>query len=61
MTAKTGRPQAIPPTAYQEVFQLRSLGMGFRKIATALEAKGIFTSRSSVERLVRGQPPYPTN
>ena len=54
----TGRPTSIPQWAFGEVFRLRDLGYGCRKIARSLEGVGIFSTRSSVSRLLNGQPPY---
>ena len=54
----TGRPASIPEWAFGEVFRLRDLGYGCRRIARSLEAVGIFSTRSSVSRLLNGQPPY---
>jgi len=55
---KTGRKQSIPATAFGLVFKLYSEGYGYRRISSLLAERGINTSRSSVERLVKGQPPY---
>ena len=54
----TGRPASIPQWAFGEVFRLRDLGYGCRRIARSLEEAGVFTTRSSVYRLLNGQPPY---
>jgi len=54
----TGRPASIPQWAFGEVFRLRNLGYGCRGIVKSLEEAGVFTTRSSVSRLVNGQPPY---
>ena len=54
----TGRPSSIPLWAFGEVFRLRDLGYGCRRIVRSLEEAGIFTTRSSVSRLLNGQPPY---
>jgi len=40
------------------VFRLRDLGYGCRRIVRSLEEAGVFTARSSVSRLLNGQPPY---
>ena len=55
---KTGRPASIPETAFGLVLRLYSEGNGYRRIARLLEGHGVFTTKSSVERLVRGLPPY---
>ena len=54
----TGRPASIPRWAFGEVFRLRDLGYGCRRIVRSLEEAGVFTTRSSVSRLLNGQPPY---
>jgi hypothetical protein len=54
----TGRPTSIPQWAFGEVFRLRDLGHGCRRIVRSLEEAGVFTTRSSVSRLLNGQPPY---
>jgi len=55
----TGRPTSIPQWAFGEVFRLRDLGYGCRRIVRSLEEAGVFTTRSSVSRLLNGQLPYP--
>ena len=54
----TGRPASIPRWAFGEVFRLRDLGYGCRRIVGSLEGVGVFTTRSSVSRLLNGQAPY---
>ncbi len=54
----TGRSASIPQWAFGEVFRLRDLGYGCRRIVRSLEEAGVFTTRSSVSRLLNGQPPY---
>ena len=54
----TGRPASIPLWAFGEVFRLRDLGYGCRRIVRSLEEAGVFTTRSSVSRLLNGQTPY---
>ena len=54
----TGRPTSIPQWAFGEVFRLHSLGYGCRRIVRSLEEAGVFTTRSSVSRLLNGQLPY---
>ena len=54
----TGRPTSIPQLAFGEVFRLRDLGYGCRRIVRSLEETGVFTTRSSVSRFLNGQPPY---
>ena len=53
-----GRPQSIPPDFWGLVFQLYGAGLGYRAIATHLNKLGTFTTKSSVERLIKGRPPY---
>ena len=55
----TGRPTSIPQWAFGEVFRLHGLGYGCRRIVKSLEEAGVFTTRSSVSRLLNGQLPYP--
>ena len=55
---KTGRPQSIPPWAWPEVFRLHRQGLGYRRVAVSLETLKVITTKSSVERLVQGLPPY---
>jgi len=54
----TGRPVSIPGWAFGEVFRLRDLGYGCRRIVRSLEEAGVFTTRSSVSRLLNRQAPY---
>ena len=54
----TGRPASIPQWAFGEVFRLRDLGYGCRRIVRSLEEAGVFATRSSVSRLLNSQPPY---
>jgi hypothetical protein len=54
----TGRPTSIPQWAFGEVYRLRDLGYGCRRIVRSLEEAGVFTTRSSVSRLLNGQLPY---
>ena len=55
---KTGRPVSIPTSAFVDVRRWHGLGYGCRLIAAMLEEQGIFTTKSSVERLLKGQAPY---
>ena len=48
------RPASIPRWAFGEVFRLQDLGYGCRRIVRSLEEAGIFTTRSSVSRLLNG-------
>ena len=56
--AKTGRPTSIPAWAWPKVFELHRQGLGYRRVAVSLESLRVWTTKSSVERLVRGLPPY---
>ena len=53
-----GRPRTVPQALYGTVFRLYSAGYGYRAIANALMGKGAVTSKSSVERLIRGLGSY---
>ena len=53
-----GRPASIPERVYDDVFRWRSEGLGYQRISRRLEGQGIFTTRSSVHRLIAGLPPY---
>ena len=55
---KTGRPQSIPVWVWPTVFKLHGQGLGYRRVADALIPRGVFTTKSSVERLIKGKPPY---
>ena len=56
---KRGRPQAIPPEAFGLVFKLYSEGLGYRAISDRLaEMRVCYPTKSSVERLIKGLPPY---
>jgi hypothetical protein len=57
-TNPLGRPASIPEWAYSEVFRLQGEGFGCRKIVRLLEDRGVYTTRSSVSRLLLGQTPY---
>jgi len=55
---KTGRPRSIPPAAYSKVFLWYSKGNGYARIAGMLENEGVYTTRGSVERLIKGRGSY---
>lgn len=55
---KQGREQSIPERVGGDVFRLHSQGHGYRTVATGLAELGVSTSRGSVERLIKGRPPY---
>lgn len=52
------RPQSIPGHMVDEVVRLARQGFGARRIAKRLESVGIWTTKSSVHRLLAGQSPY---
>ena len=56
--AKRGRPQSIPPEHWETVFRLYSEGKGYRAIADLLIPMHVSTTKSSVEPLIKGLPPY---
>ena len=58
LTTSPGRPQSIPPWAWPEVFRLREQGLGYRRVAAALIFLKVWTTKSSVERLINGKAPY---
>ena len=53
----TGRPTSIPQWAFGEVLRLRDLGFGRLRIIRSLKEARVLTTRSSVSRLLNGQPP----
>ena len=56
-----GRParhRSVPQELFGTVFRLYAAGYGYRAIANALMACGAVTSKSSVERLIRGLGSY---
>ena len=55
-----GRPVSIPRSAFADIRRWRGEGYGYQRISRLLEGVGVFTSRGSVERLVKGLPPYAT-
>ena len=57
-SVKTGRPQSIPAWFWPEVFRLYGQGLGYRAVADALISLKVSTTKSSVERLIKGLPPY---
>ncbi len=58
LTTSPGWPQSIPPWAWPEVFRLREQGLGYRRVAAALAPLQVWTTKSSVERLIKGKAPY---
>ena len=53
-----GRRPSIPQAFFVRVFRLKSSGLGYQGIANELGRLGVATSRGSVERLLKGLPPY---
>ena len=59
LTAKIGRRRSIPQSAYGLVVALYGQGLGYRAVATRLaEMRVCYSTKSSVERFIKGQPPY---
>jgi hypothetical protein len=55
---RLGRPQSIPEHLFVRVLRLKLAGLGYQAIANELNRLGVATSRGSVERLLKGLPPY---
>ena len=55
---KQGRKRSIPERVWGDVFRLHSQGHGYGTVAARLADLGVWTSRGSVERLIKGLPPY---
>ena len=55
---KTGRPASIPESAFHDVRRWHGQGFGCRRIARLLEKRQVFTTRSSIHRMLSGLPPY---
>ena len=55
---RKGRPKSIPERYFVRVFRWKLAGLGYQRIAHRLNAAGVPTSRGSVERLLKGLPPY---
>ena len=53
-----GRRQSIPQELWGECIRLYGQGHGYRAIADRLIPLGVSTTKSSVERLIKGLPPY---
>ena len=52
------RSQSIPREAVPTVLSLARAGFGARRIAKMMEKHRVWTTKSSVHRLLTGQPPY---
>ncbi len=50
--------QSIPAWAWPEVLRLYGQGMEYRRVANPLIPLKVATTKSSVERLIKGNPPY---
>ena len=53
-----GRKRSIPERVWSDAFRLYSEGHGYRMVAARLTDQGVWTTRGSVERLIKGLPPY---
>ena len=53
-----GRHKSIPEAYFVKALRLKLTGLGYQRVAEELERYGVYTSRGSVERLVKGLPPY---
>ena len=53
-----GRKRSIPERVWGDAFRLYSEGHGNRMLASRLADLGVWTTRGSVERLIKGLPPY---
>ena len=51
---KTGRRQSIPESAFADVRRWHGQGVGCRRIARLLEKRQVFTTSSSIHRLLKG-------
>ena len=55
---KTCRHQSIPERVWGNAFRLYAEGHGYRIVASRLADLGVWTTRGSVERLIKRRPPY---
>jgi len=55
---KKGRHRSIPEQMWGACFQAYSQGLGYRAIADLLIPLGVSTTKSSVERLIKGWGAY---
>ncbi len=55
---KQGRKRSIPEWVWGDALRLYSQGHGYGTVAARLAELGVFTTRGSVERLIKGLPPY---
>ena len=55
---KQGRKRSIPERVWGDAFRLYGQGLGYRMVAARLADLGVWTTRGSVERLIKGKPPY---
>ena len=58
-SVKTGQTQSGMLWGWPEVFRLYGQGLGYRAVANALATLKVSTTKSGVERLVKGKAPYP--
>ena len=52
------RSPSIPRELVSELIRLNRQGLGRRRIAQEMERWGVWTTKSSVDRLLKGLPPY---
>ncbi len=57
-TAGRGRRPSIPSAFFVRALRLKLSGLGYQGVADELGRLEVLTSRGSVERLVKGLPPY---
>ena len=53
-----GRPVSLSETLFGTLHSLREQGLGYRAIVDYLMGQGVATSKSSIERCLKGLPPY---
>ena len=53
-----GRKRSIPESVWGDAFRLYAEGHDYRMVASRLADLGVWTTRGSVERLIKGLPPY---
>ena len=54
-----GRPRSIPNRVFETIISLRKQGNGYRRITTILRKDhNVDTTKASVERFIKSQPPY---
>ena len=58
LMSKSAVPRAYRRRCGDEAFRLYAEGHGYRMLASRLADLGVWTTRGSVERLIKGLPPY---